>query len=171
MKHFIVGSAIIGLVQSNIAQAQELDKCVPPVQAEALITYILPKAVEAARSKCNLVLPAQSALMEENSERLINYRTASEAAWPKAREAVTTIAGEKLPDELDDSLLKPMADAIFTGMVSQEIKPKDCMLIDKIYADLAPMPSTNIASLLVTIIQASTKDGDKTNLPICKAPA
>jgi hypothetical protein len=171
MKHFIVGAAILGLVQSNIAQAQEPDKCVPPAQAEALITYILPKAVKAARSKCSLILPTQAALMEENSERLTNYQIASEAAWPKAREAVKAIAGEKIPRDIDDTILKPMTDAIFIGMISQEIKSKNCALIDKIYTDLAPMPSTNIASLTVTIIQAAAKDDDKTNLPICKPPA
>ena len=171
MKHFALGTAMFVLMSSNIAQAQTIEKCVQPDQAEALITYILPKAIEAAQTKCGSSLPARSALMENNSERLSQYRTASDAAWPKAREAVEIIGGEKLPGEIEDSLFKPLTDAIFSGMISAEIKPKVCSLIDKIYSDLAPMPSSNIASLTVTIIQAATKDGEKDSLPICKSPA
>lgn len=170
MKHIIFGTAIIGLLHSNIAAAQVAEKCVQPEQAEALIAYMLPKAVVAAQSKCSSVLPTRSALMEDGSERLGEYQAASEAAWPKAKEAVSVIGGEKLPDGIDDSLLKPLTDAIFTGMITDQIKSKDCALIDKIYTDLAPMPSSNIASLTVTIIQAATKEDDKSDLPICKAP-
>lgn len=170
MNKLILGTAIFGMVQSGIAQAQEPKKCIPPVQAEALITYMLPKAVKAAQSKCGLALPSRSALMQEQSERLIEYQKASEKAWPNAKAAVSAIAGDKFPGELDDELIKPLADAIFIGLITEEIKPKDCGLIDKIYGDLAPMPSSNIASLTVTIIQAATKDEKKSNLPICKAP-
>lgn len=171
MNKLILGTAVIAMVQSGIAQAQEPQKCIPPVQAEALITYILPKAVKAAQSKCELTLPSRSALMQEQSERMIEYQEASEAAWPNAKAAVGVIAGDKFPGELDDALIRPLADAIFTGLIAEEIKPKDCGLIDKIYGDLAPMPSSNIASLTVTIIQAATKNDEKKDLPICNAPA
>lgn len=170
MKNLILTTAIIGLAHSSIAQSQVLEKCVQPEQAEALIAYMLPKAVVAAQSKCGSVLPASSALMEEGSERLVAYQAASEKAWPKAKEAVSVIGGEKLPAGIDDAFLMPLTDAIFTGMITEEIKPKNCALIDKIYGDLAPMPSSNIASLTVTIIQAATKDDEKSDLPICKAP-
>ncbi len=171
MKKLTLAVTILGLAQPSIAFAQVAEKCIQPEQAAALISYILPKAVEAAKSKCEPSLSIDSALMEINSERLASYQAASEAAWPKAKGAVNIIGGEKLPGDIDDTLLKPLADAIFTGMITEEIKAKDCALIDKIYADLAPMPSSNIASLTVTIIQAATKDDKDANLPICKAPA
>ncbi|MEP2988991.1 MAG: hypothetical protein ABJN65_13455 [Parasphingorhabdus sp.] len=171
MKKLILGTAILGLTQPSVAYAQVAEKCVQPEQAAALISYILPKAIEAAKSKCEPSLSIDSTLMEVNSERFASYQAASEAAWPKAKEAVNIIGGDKLPGDIDDSLLKPLADAIFTGMIAEQIKPKDCALIDQIYTDLAPMPSSNIASLTVTIIQAATKDDKKADLPICKTPA
>lgn len=170
MKKLILTTVTLGLIHSNIAQAQDNRKCLQPGQAEALITYVLPKAIEAAQSKCSSVLPAESSLMESDSDRLSEYQTASDAAWPKAKEAVSAISGDKLPADIDDALLKPLTDSIFTGMISDEIKPKDCPTIDKIYSDLAPLPSSNIASLTVTIIQAATKDDENSSLPICKAP-
>ncbi len=109
--------------------------------------------------------------MIKNSERLAKYRVASETAWPQAKNAVNVLAREKLPPEIDDELLRPIADAMFTQLIGNEIKPKDCALIGKIYSDLEPMPSTNLASLAITILQAATKDDEKQDIPICKAPA
>ena len=81
------------------------------------------------------------------------------------------IAGEKLPPEIDDALLRPITDAMFTSLIGEEIKPKDCALIAKIYQELEPMPSSNLASFAVAIVQAATKDDEKQDIPICKAPA
>lgn len=168
MKKLALGSAIIVLMQAGVVQAQDGKPCITVPQAEALVTYLLPKAVEASRSKCGTTLPATSALMLENSQQLASYKAASESAWPKAKEAVGVIAGDKLPSGMSDELMRPIADAIFTQMISEEVKPKNCLLINKIYSDLSPMPSSNIASLTITIVQAATKDDKDENLPICK---
>jgi len=163
--------SILGLAHSASAQAAQVEQCLSVAQAEALITYILPTAVQASRDKCAATLPATAPLMKENSEQLAKYRAASESAWPQAKGAVSTLAGEKLPADIDDTLLRPIADAMFTQLIAEEIKPKDCSLIDKIYGDLEPMPSSNLASLAITIVQAATKEDKKQNIPICKAPA
>ena len=109
--------------------------------------------------------------MIDNSRRLAQYRAASESAWPQAKRAVSLLAGEALPPEIEDALLRPIADAMFSQLIGQGIKPKDCVMIDKIYADLEPMPSRNLASLAITIVQATAKDDRKPGIPICKAPA
>lgn len=166
-----IGLALFGLTQSAVAQSAEPAYCLSVAQAEALVTYLLPKAVDASRVKCSASLPATSPLMIKNSERLAEYRAASELAWPQAKNAVNVLAKEKLPPEMDDALLRPIADALFTQLIGNEIKPKDCALIGKIYGDLAPMPSANLASLAITIVQAATKDDEKQDIPICKAPA
>lgn len=165
------GLAIFGLVHSATAQATQVEQCLSVAQAEALVTYLLPTAVQASRSKCAATLPATSSLLKENSAQLAKYRAASEGAWPKAKSAVSVLAGEKLPPEIDDALLRPIADAMFSQLIGEEIKPKDCNMIAKIYSDLEPMPSSNLASLAITIVQAATKDDKKQDIPICKAPA
>ena len=166
-----VALALLGMAQSAVAQTSEPAKCLSVDQAEALVTYILPKAIDASRAACSTSLSASSALMIDNSERLANYRIASESAWPKAKSAVTILAGDKLPPDMDDALLRPIADAMFSKLIGEEIKPKDCALINKIYGDLEPMPAANLASLAITIVQASTKDGKKRGIAICKATA
>ncbi len=166
-----LGLALLSLSQSAFAQPAQPAKCLTVVQAEALVTYLLPKAVDATRAKCSASLPATSPLLAKNSARLANYRAASETAWPNAKSAVSVLAGQNLPPEIEDTLLRPIADAMFTQLIGEEIKPKDCVLIDKIYTDLAPMPSANLASLAITIVQATAKDDKKRDIPICKIPA
>ena len=156
---FAMALAMLGLGQSAVAQAAEPTRCLSVAQAEALVTYLLPTAVDASR------------LMVPNSERLAKYRSASETSWPQAKNAVKLLAGANFPTEMEDSLLRPVADALFTQLIGQEIKPKDCALIDKIYGDLAPMPSANLASLAVTIVQATAKEDKAQTIPICKIPA
>jgi|TARA_R100001244_G_scaffold44182_1_gene39703 hypothetical protein len=169
--HIAAGFAMIGLAQSAAAQPAQATACLSVVQAEALVTYLLPKAVDASRTKCATSLPATAPLMRRNSQQLAKYRAASETAWPQAKMAVNVLAGKSLPPELDDAVLRPIADAMFTQLIEKEIKLKDCTIIGKIYGDLEPMPSTNLASLAITIVQAAAKDGKKQDIPICKAPA
>lgn len=169
--HFLAGLALISLSHTAAASVTQAVNCLSVLQAESLVTYLLPTAVQASRSKCAASLPPTAPLMKKNSEQLAKYRAASDSAWPRARSAVSVLAGERLPPELDDALLRPIADAMFTKMIGDEIKPKDCALIGKIYSDLEPMPSSNLASLAITILQAATKDKQKQNIPICKAPA
>ncbi|MEH6700462.1 hypothetical protein [Parasphingorhabdus sp.] len=170
-KKLIAGLALSGLAQSVSAQTAPPPKCLSIAQAEALVTYLLPSAVQASRDKCSASLPATAPLLKENSEQLAKYRAAAEGAWPQAKSAVTVMAGEKLPAGIDDTLLRPITDAMFTSLISEEIKPKDCNLIAKIYHDLEPMPSSNLASLAISIVQAASKDDKKQDIPICKAPA
>lgn len=170
-RNYMAGLALFALTNSVAAQATQVEKCLSVGQAEALVTYLLPTAVQASRNKCAASLPASAPLLKENSEQLAKYRAASEGAWPQAKNAVTVLAGEKLPPEIDDALLRPIADAMFTQMIGEEIKPKDCSLIAKIYNDLEPMPSSNLASLAISIVQAATKDDVKQDIPICKTPA
>lgn len=167
-KNWTIGLAILGLAQSAAAQTTQAEKCLSVPQAEALVTYLLPTAVQASRSKCSASLPATASLLEQNSEQLAKYRAASEGAWPQAKSALKLLAGEKIPPQIDDALLRPIADAMLTQLIGQEIKPKDCSLIAKIYSDLEPMPSSNLASLAVTLVQSATKKEKKRDIPICK---
>ena len=170
-KKHVAGLAFLALSQTVAAQAAETEKCLSVGQAEALVTYLLPTAVQASRSKCAASLPATATLLKENSAQLAKYRTASEGAWPKAKAAVTALAGAQLPPDMDDSILRPIADALLTSLVDQQIKTRDCRLIAKIYQDIEPMPSANLASLTISIVQATRKDEGKQQIPICKAPA
>lgn len=170
-KRLIAALALAGLAYAPAAQAAQVGQCLNAAQAEALVTYLLPTAVQASRTKCAASLPANTPLLKENSEQLAKYRVASDGAWSQAKKALVVLAGEKLPPEIDDALLRPIADAFLIQFIGQEIKPKDCSLIAKIYSDLEPMPSSNLASLAITLVQASEKDGKTRNIPICKSPA
>lgn len=169
-RHYAAGLVLVGFAQATALPAKQVENCLSVVQAEALVTYMLPTAVQAGRNKCAATLPPAASLFQRNSERLARYRAASETAWPQAKKAVAVLAGEKLPPGIDDALLRPIADAMITKLVGDEIKSKDCALIGKIYSDLEPMPPANLASLAVTLVQATTRNGQKRDIPICKTP-
>ncbi|QJB68219.1 hypothetical protein [Parasphingorhabdus halotolerans] len=163
-----LGGALVGLISATTAQATTVQKCLTVPQAEGLVTYLLPTAVEATRTKCATTLPATAALLKPNSEQLAKYKAAAQTAWPKAKAAVGVLAGDQLPRGISDDFLRPMADAMFTQMIGSEIKPKDCAIIDKIYSSLEPMPSANLATLAIAIVQESIKEDKAQKIPICK---
>ena len=162
-------ASVLSLMHATGGQAQEKSKCVRADEAKAMVSYLLPHAVDAARSKCSTTLSAEAALLQENSEQLAKYRAASENAWPDAKMAFQVMAGDKFPMDLDDAALKPFAGVLIAGMIQSEIKAKDCGLIDRIYTDLEPMPSANLASLVVNILIETMKNDKDTKLPICEA--
>ncbi len=45
-----IGLVLFGLTQSAVAQSAEPAYCLSVAQAEALVTYLLPKAVDASRA-------------------------------------------------------------------------------------------------------------------------
>lgn len=167
-------SAIIALIGATSAQAAEPKQCIPAEAAESLITYVLPSALGAVRTKCSGSLPASAALLQVDSERMQRYEADSQQAWPEASTAIELMVGQDLPENLGIDAMRPFVDAMIPNMLAQEIKAKDCPTIDKVYSLLEPMPTANLASLTVMLAQLGSngdEEGKKDPFNICKAPA
>ncbi len=165
-------SAAIALVSATSAQAAETKPCIPAETAESLITYILPGALGAVRTKCSNSLPASAALLQVDSEQMQRYQYDSERAWPKASTAIGLMVGQDFPENLEMDAMRPFVDAMIPAMLAQEIKAKDCPTIDKVYGLLEPMPTANLAGLTVMLAQLGSNDGKegrKDPFNICKA--
>ncbi len=166
-------SAAIALLSATSAQAAETKQCMPAETAKSLITYILPGALGAVRTKCASTLPASAALLQVDSEQMQRYEAASQEAWPEASAAIGLIAGQDLPENIEIDAMRPFVDAMIPAMLAQEVKSKDCATIDKVYGLLEPMPAANLASLTVMLAQLGSndnKEGRKDPFNICKAP-
>lgn len=168
MRKFATLLGMVALVHGPAAAATDAGSCVPPEKAEALITYILPGSLKAVGTKCSATLPATASLLQVDSEQFARYQYASDQAWPDAQDVIGLLAGEKLPEGIDLNALKPMVDAMIPAMLIQEIKPKDCPTIERVYNLLEPLPSTNVASLTVMLIQLGSSSREKDPLNICK---
>lgn len=166
-------SAIIALLSATSAQAAEPKQCISAETAASLITYVLPGALGAVRTKCSSSLPASAALLQVDSDRMQRYETDSQRAWPEASTAIGLIVGQDFPENLEMDAMRPFIDAMIPAMLAKEIKAKDCPTIEKVYGLLEPMPTANLASLTVMLAQLGSKndpEGRKDPFNICKAP-
>lgn len=172
-KKLSAASAMIALLSATSLQAAEAKQCIPAETAESLITYVLPGALNAVRTKCSTSLPATAPLLQVDSAQMQKYETASQEAWPEASTAIGLIVGEDLPEDMEMDVMRPFIDAMIPAMLAQEIKSKDCPTIDKVYGLLEPMPTANLAGLTVMLIQLGGNDeaeDKKDPFNICKAP-
>lgn len=166
-------SAVIALLSATSAQAAEPKQCIPAETAESLITYVLPGALGAVRTKCAGSLPASAALLQVDSERMLRYEADSQRAWPEASAALGLMVGQDLPENLEMDALRPFVGAMIPAMLAQEIKSTDCATIEKVYSLLEPMPTANLASLTVMLAQlgnSGNEEGRKDPFNICKIP-
>lgn len=172
-KKVSAASAMIALLNSTSLQAAEAKQCIPAETAESLMTYVLPGALGAVRTKCSESLPANAALLQVNSAQMQRYEADSQKAWPEASMAIGLLVGQDLPENMEVEAFRPFVDAMIPAMLAQKIKSKDCPTIDKVFGLLEPMPTANLASLTVMLAQLGNNDGDdgrKDPFNICKAP-
>lgn len=166
-------SAVIALLNATSLHAAEAKQCIPAETAESLITYVLPGALGAVRTKCSESLPATAGLLQVDSAQMQRYEADSQKAWPKASTAIGLLVGQDLPENMEMDAFRPFVDAMIPAMLAQEIKSGDCPTIDKVYGLLEPMPTANLAGLTVMLAQLGNSDGDKGRkdpFNICKAP-
>lgn len=145
--------------------------CINGMDAEALTIYSLPNLLTTARNNCSGILPSGARLMNPDPAKTAEYRAAADAGWPDAKRVINKIAANRLPTGMSDDFLRPMTDALVSGLIAQKLKPENCGLIDKLYTDLEPLPPRNLASFTVTLMQLAAKESADSKFPICQAPS
>lgn len=173
LKEISATLAMTALLSATSAQAVEPRQCISAEAAESLITYVLPGALDAVRTKCSASLPASAALLQVDSARMQRYEADSQRAWPEASTVIELMVGQNFPENLEMDAMRPFVDAMLPAMLAQKVNPTDCPTIDKVYSLLEPMPTANLASLTVMLAQLGSngdKEGRKDPFNICKAP-
>jgi len=171
-KKISAASAVIALLSATSLQAATPQQCIPPETAESLLTYVLPGALGALRTKCTASLPSNAALLQADSAQVQKYEAASAAAWPKAAPAIKILVGQEFPADIEMDAFRPFIDSMLPAMLVQEINAKDCPTIDKVYSLLEPVPAANLATLTIMLAQLGsdeTKEDEKDPFNICKA--
>jgi hypothetical protein len=168
-----IGTGLAALALSANAQAQaeakRVSPCMMEAEAVALFSFALPEMLDTVASKCAKTLPPTSFIATRAPALVASYRTTSAANWPLAKAAFFKSAGEddadatKILAAMPDDALKALVGTALTVIVGNDIKPADCPKIDTVVASLAPLPMTNISTLLVGLISlaGSGKDDDK----------
>lgn len=162
---FQLGAALAALSVPASAHAQAQASCMTEAEAAALFSYSLPEMLNTIVNKCSGKLPADSFLASKGTALVASYRSSVATDWPLAKAAFLKTGGSHDPDgarilaEMPDDALKAMVGTALNVVVGKDIKPADCPKIDSIVAALAPLPISNISSLLIGIMGlAGSKD-------------
>lgn len=146
-------------------------KCLTSPEAQGLITYALPSAIRAISGQCAKTLPATSSLTQAGPLIAARYQPDADRAWPMAKTAFDKMSGIKLTETLGEAGAKGLLETAFSSGLAENIKPKDCPVIDRILAALEPLPARNMSMLLLAAIELGGKGEKKPPLSICPAPA
>jgi hypothetical protein len=158
------------------AIAAEAEKpCMEPAEAQALVTFILPGAFDALTDQCKATLPADAVLTRSGKALAERYRPEADAAWPIAKMAFSKVTDTSVLKLLDDATLKKLVLAGIAGELPKQVKPKDCVTVDRFVTALEPLPAKNIALLLGALIDLGSREDGRSARPspfkICQPAA
>jgi hypothetical protein len=143
--------------------------CVTPAEAWGLVLFIAPDAIKAVGETCTSVLPADALLRQTSGAFIDKYRAEQDSAWPSAKAALAKIGGDEMKPALENDTFKPMIGSLVAPMITKDIKPKDCTQINRIVTLIAPLPPSNAAELIVTLMQLGGEKKETSKLPVCPA--
>ncbi len=136
---------------------------------------LAPTLISSVAATCAPSLPANALLRARSGQLAAKYAAESDAAWPRAREALRALVGPQGSQLVDSELARPMVTAMVAPMLAKEVKAKDCPNIDRILTLIDPLPAKNTAALVVALLDmsgaAKPKAGRKADLVLCPREA
>lgn len=172
----IVGAlaALAGLASAQAAVAQD---CLTRPELTGMVTYALPVVMDGAMKACRPSLSPQGYFATQGPALIQRYAERKQQAWPLAKAALLKIGDTKdagmkaMVAGLPDSALQPFAEGMVAQMVTEGIKPDQCVAIERATRLLSPLPPENTAELLTFIVGLADKPrpGKKAALPLCPA--
>lgn len=155
---FFVAAASLAL-SANVAHAAQNTEtaCMTEAEVEAVLLMVMPDIVREIGRTCKPVLPANAYLLVQGEALAGRFEGAAEATRPAALTAMGKMLGVKgkdLPLEAMATVMK----AVVGPKLSQDLKPKDCPNIDRVFGYLDPMPVRNVSGLFTTILDMTASD-------------
>lgn len=166
-----LGAAALTM-QPQLAVAQEA-VCISEAEVGAMVTYSMPSAIEAVRTRCAPELPGGGFLATGSQVLAANYEALQPTAWPQAKSGLLKIAGSKTQGEddplamiatLPDHAIQPFIDALIVQELAEQIPTEDCGKIERVMEAVAPI-EPEIASTLVGVIFSLVKPEDPAVCP------
>ncbi len=154
-----------GLAAST-AHAQQRP-CLTDGEAEALFQVLLPDMVAEMGRVCT-ALPASAFLRRPKPAFAARLQSGVAPALPAARSGIAKLLGPDMQAIAGSMFVLPAIKVIIVPLAGQMIEPADCPKLDKIVANLAPLPPKNLAGVFVGMAQLDAdrrKNGPK--LPLC----
>ncbi len=145
--------------------------CLTRSEARALMDFALPEVLSGVTDKCVARLPATSFLATHGKQLAETYRKAAEPNWPAAKAVFMKIGGGHDDAKIfaaapDDALKAMMAAGLGVGLASK-VDANQCSEINDLTEALAPLPPSNLSSIIVNIVILADKD-ESGELKICQ---
>lgn len=150
-----LSAVLIATLPSAALAQQGRGTCLTSQEAEGLVTYALPATVRAMSRHCAKSLPATAALVQAGTITAARYQVDADTAWPLASKAFDKVSGLPVATLMGEKALKPLIEETISGGVTQNLKPKDCVSADRLINLLAPLPTRNMAGLLIALVEIS----------------
>lgn len=159
-------AALLALATSTTAEAARRP-CLPPAEAEALVTVLLPDFLTAVAKRCATALPANATLRGGLDPLVARWRGEATGLEASAAAAVTKMGGGEAGAIEPAALLTVLRSGLIDELV-KDVKAADCPKIDRAITLAAPLPARNLAGLF--IMAAQLGGGRTRDLDICRAP-
>jgi hypothetical protein len=158
--------ALAGTAAHAQKQASKPEECITAPEAEAFFLAISPVLLRHLTDFCAKELPASSYLFS-NPNYMPKFKTAATLAMPGAEVAMRKLVGHDMPDGMTLEGMMPMMDTVMGGMITDELKPKDCVVIDGLMSALDPLPAENLARTFILFAQIGIADKPDSDFPLC----
>jgi hypothetical protein len=135
----------------------------------------MPEVIRETGRVCAARLPASSLVRRTSGPFLAKYEAAADAAWPTARGALGKLSTGLADGLLQSEFARPLIVSVVAPLVVGRIGVKDCATVDRLVADLEPLPPRNTASVIVatlSYLKAQRAKGVRVevpDLPLCPA--
>lgn len=169
-------AALATLTMALPAQAaqQAASQCLTEPELRSLARFALPGALNGLVGKCSATLTPESFMRKDGLSLVSRYNAGKQAAWPSAKTALFRMGGTdadtmKMIRQLPDEALQPFVDGLIGNLVSDQIKPDQCAIADRMMRLLAPLPPENMAELVSTIVVLADDPKKPGPFKVCKA--
>lgn len=172
---FATAAALTALTSAQTLQAQQT--CYASADLADTAVYMMPIVYDSAKSACRTRLKSDGFFATGGSKFVEPFRAKQKKAWPgayrvmKRQLAERNISGMNGKDivnmlsSMPDSTVRPMADSMMKQMISGEIKPDQCVKIERMMQLLSPLPADNVAQLFPLVADVANMP----NFQLCSA--
>lgn len=131
-------------------------------EIEGAVRFGLPALFEGYRASCSAQL-SPDGYVAQNADRLAaKFTEGADAHWPAAKATLSTLSNDQGMDsamlaDLPDEALKPFVTALLQQMVAAEIKPSQCIDVERGLELIDPLPADNIAGLIGLVVEMAER--------------
>lgn len=160
----ILAAPLLALIPVQAAHAQVPDlSSVAEDDLAALVRFALPAVFRQVQTMCQPHLPRSSYIYAQGNNLSMRFDSASRGSIGSATQALVALSGQsdpammRLVRQMPPEVLGPFMSEMIAGRLAQDLKPDNCVPINRAMELLDPLPTDSFAELVafLTIFMAN----------------